>query len=74
MCNVYMHRLNRAWHTTAFGVPVRFADDAVVMCRSPQQAQAALARLRQVLAELGLEPAFSCSMVTCLDTLALLTI
>ena len=38
-------------------MPVRFADDAVVMCRSRQQAQAALARLRQLLAELGLEPA-----------------
>ena len=35
---------------------VRFADDAVVMCRSRQQAEAALARLTQLLAELGLEP------------------
>ncbi|MER5392546.1 group II intron maturase-specific domain-containing protein [Saccharopolyspora sp. NPDC002686] len=34
---------------------VRFADDAVVMCSSRQQAEAALARLRAVLAELGLE-------------------
>jgi hypothetical protein len=34
----------------------RFADDAVVMCRSCQQAEAALARLTQLLAELGLEP------------------
>ena len=35
---------------------VRFADDVVVMCRSREQAEAALARLRTVLAELGLEP------------------
>jgi RNA-directed DNA polymerase len=37
-------------------VLVRFADDAVVMCRSRQQAEAALARLTALLAELGLEP------------------
>ena len=35
---------------------VRYADDLVVMCSSRQQAQAALARLRALLAELGLEP------------------
>ncbi|WP_433521360.1 reverse transcriptase domain-containing protein [Nocardia pseudovaccinii] len=34
---------------------VRFADDAVVMCRSRQQAEAVLARLTVLLAELGLE-------------------
>ena len=39
-----------------FGVLVRFADDLLVMCKSRQQAEAALARLRQLLAELGLEP------------------
>jgi RNA-directed DNA polymerase len=56
MCNVYLHRLDRAWDTRAFGVLVRYADDALVLCRSRQQAQAALARLRELLAELGLEP------------------
>ncbi|KZM75582.1 group II intron reverse transcriptase/maturase [Nocardia terpenica] len=56
MCNVYLHRLDRAWDTRAFGVLVRFADDLLVMCRSRQQAEAALVRLRQLLAELGLEP------------------
>jgi hypothetical protein len=56
LCNVYLHRLDRAWDTRALGVLVRFADDAVVMCRSRQQAEAALARLTQLLAELGLEP------------------
>ena len=29
MCNVYLHRLDRAWDTRAFGVLVRFAD----LCR-----------------------------------------
>ena len=33
-----------------------FADDAVVMCRTREQAEAALMRLRELLAELGLEP------------------
>ncbi|MCA1704167.1 MAG: group II intron reverse transcriptase/maturase [Actinobacteria bacterium] len=56
LCNVYLHRIDRAWDTRAHGVLVRFADDAVVMCRSRHQAEAALARLRELLAELGLEP------------------
>jgi group II intron reverse transcriptase/maturase len=56
LCNVYLHRIDRAWDTREHGVLVRFADDAVVMCRSREQAEAALARLRMLLAELGLEP------------------
>lgn len=39
-----------------YGVLVRFADDALVMCKSREHAEAALARLRMLLAELGLEP------------------
>jgi group II intron reverse transcriptase/maturase len=56
LCNVYLHRLDRAWDAREHGVLVRFADDLLVMCKSAQQAQAALARLRLLLAELGLEP------------------
>ncbi|MHC6215560.1 reverse transcriptase domain-containing protein [Rhodococcus ruber] len=56
LCNVYLHRIDRAWNAREHGVLVRFADDVVVMCRSREQAEAALARLRAVLAELGLEP------------------
>jgi group II intron reverse transcriptase/maturase len=56
LCNVYLHRVDRAWDAREHGVLVRFADDAVVMCRSRQQAEAALARLKALLAELGLEP------------------
>ncbi len=56
LCNVYLHRLDRAWDTREHGVLVRFADDLLVMCKSAQQAGAALARLRALLAELGLEP------------------
>ena len=56
LCNVYLHRLDRAWDTRAFGVLVRYADDALVLCKSRQQAEVALARLRLLLADLGLEP------------------
>lgn len=56
MCNVYLHRIDRAWDEHEHGKLVRFADDALVMCRSREQAEAALQRLRQLLAELGLQP------------------
>ena len=56
LCNVYLHRLDRAWDVREHGVLVRYADDALVLCTSRQQAEAALARLRVLLAELGLEP------------------
>jgi RNA-directed DNA polymerase len=56
MCNVFLHRIDRVWDVREHGVLVRFADDAVVMCRTRRQAEAALERLREVLAELGLEP------------------
>jgi RNA-directed DNA polymerase len=55
-CNVYLNRLDRAWSTREHGVLVRYADDLVVMCATREQAEAALARLRNLLAELGLEP------------------
>ena len=55
MCNVYLHRLDRAWDD-GDGVLVRFADDLVVMCWSRSQAEAALGRLTDLLAGLGLEP------------------
>lgn len=56
LCNVYLHRLDRAWSASEHGILVRFADDAVVMCRSRGQAEAALARLTVLLAGLGLKP------------------
>ena len=55
MCNVYLHRLDRAWDGHD-GVLVRFADDLVVMCWSRSQAERALECLTAVLAGLGLEP------------------
>ena len=55
MCNVYLHRLDRAWDERD-GVLARYADDLVVMCWSRSQAEAALERLTALLADLGLEP------------------
>ena len=56
LCNVYLHRIDRVWDVRKHGVLVRYADDAAVMCRSREQAEAALERLTQLLADLGLEP------------------
>jgi RNA-directed DNA polymerase len=56
LCNAYLHRLDRAWRAGEHGVLVRYADDAVVMCATREQAEAALARLTALLAGLGLEP------------------
>ena len=54
--NIYLHRVDRAWDVREHGVLVRYADDLVVMCHSRQQAEAALAQLTALLAELGLQP------------------
>ena len=56
LCNACLHRLDRAWQAGEHGVLVRYADDAVVMCDTREQAEAALARLTVLLAGLGLEP------------------
>lgn len=56
LANIYLHRLDRDWDVRRHGVLVRYADDLVVMCKSRQQAEAALAWLRLLLADLGLEP------------------
>jgi group II intron reverse transcriptase/maturase len=67
LCNVYLHRIDRAWSAREHGVLVRFADDLVVMCKSRQQAEAALERIRQLLAELGLEPKEAKTRIVQLD-------
>jgi RNA-directed DNA polymerase len=55
LANVYLHRADRCWQARGHGVLVRYADDLVVMCHSRREAEAALAALRSILAELGLE-------------------
>jgi RNA-directed DNA polymerase len=54
-CNVYLHRLDRAWDDQD-GVLTRYADDLTVMCWSRSQAERAFSRRTELLAELGLEP------------------
>jgi RNA-directed DNA polymerase len=66
MCNVYLHRLDRAWDGHD-GALVRFADDLVVMCWSASQAERALARLTGLLASLGLEPKAAKTRIVCLE-------
>jgi len=56
LCNAYLHQLDRVWQAGEHGVLVRYVDDAVVMCGTREQAEAALARLTVLLAGLGLEP------------------
>jgi RNA-directed DNA polymerase len=53
LCNIYLHRLDQALTARGYTL-VRFADDFVVLCRSQAEAEAALAAVRHVLAELGL--------------------
>jgi group II intron reverse transcriptase/maturase len=55
LCNVYLHRLDRQWAQRGHGVLVRFADDLLAMCKTRAEAEAALASLRQILGELGLQ-------------------
>lgn len=57
LSNVYLNELDRIWTSTCgqLGQLVRYADDFVILCRSTAQAQAALARVREILWNLGLE-------------------
>jgi group II intron reverse transcriptase/maturase len=55
LCNAYLHQLDRVWSVREHGVLVRYCDDLVVMCRSREQAETALTRLSQLLAQLGLQ-------------------
>ena len=55
LANVYLTRLDREWQTRGCGVLVRYADDLVVMCKTRQEAHAAVEALKVLLAELGLQ-------------------
>ena len=55
LANIYLNVLDRAWSERGCGELVRYADDAVVLSRSQEEAQAALELVRNVLSELGLE-------------------
>jgi RNA-directed DNA polymerase len=56
LANVYLNELDRIWTTTHghLGQLVRYADDFVILCRSRPQAEAALEKVREILAHLRL--------------------
>jgi len=57
LSNIYLHVLDTLWtrHSAPLGTLVRYADDFVVMCRTRKECEQAEARIRQILARLGLE-------------------
>ena len=56
LANVVLHRLDRAWQAQhrRLGVLVRYCDDLVILCPTRERAEAALAALTGLLADLGL--------------------
>ncbi|MFM7296274.1 MAG: group II intron reverse transcriptase/maturase, partial [Planctomycetota bacterium] len=57
LSNIYLHVLDVMWtrHSAPLGMLVRYADDFVVMCRTAKECEQAEARVRVILARLGLE-------------------
>lgn len=53
LANIVLNRLDWRLHEAGYRF-VRYADDFVVLCQTPQQAQEALRLVQQVLGELGL--------------------
>jgi group II intron reverse transcriptase/maturase len=57
LSNIYLHVLDVLWtrHSAPLGTLVRYADDFVVICRTKKECEQAEARIRVILARLGLE-------------------
>jgi RNA-directed DNA polymerase len=55
LANIYLHALDVELSGRGVGTVVRYADDGVVLCRSAEQADAALAAVEDILTGLGLE-------------------
>ena len=57
LSNIYLHVLDVLWvrHSAPLGTLVRYADDFVVICRTKKECEEAEARMRMILARLGLE-------------------
>jgi len=55
LANIVLHELDRQWDERTDGILVRYADDGVVMCTTRDQAERALAKVGEILTELGLE-------------------
>jgi len=56
LSNVYLHLFDRIWDEEGVGVLVRYCDDLVILCRTPQEVAQAEEKLRFALATLGLQP------------------
>jgi RNA-directed DNA polymerase len=54
LANVYLHQVDAAWASRGVGVLVRYADDLLAMCGSREEAEHALAMLRELFASIGL--------------------
>ncbi|MBK6464156.1 MAG: hypothetical protein IPF92_24605 [Myxococcales bacterium] len=56
LSNIYLHVLDRLWtkQSAPLGTLVRYADDFVVLCRTKKDCEQAEARVRAILARLGL--------------------
>lgn len=57
LSNIYLHYLDLLWtrHCSHLGELVRYADDFVIVCRSRRDCEEAEAKVRAILARLGLE-------------------
>ena len=55
LANIYLHAFDQEARRRGLGLLVRYADDFVIMCRTPEQAEAALEGAREILALMGLE-------------------
>jgi len=54
LANVYLHPVDAAMRQSGYAL-IRYADDMVVMCRTKEEAEAALMKLRELLEERGLQ-------------------
>jgi RNA-directed DNA polymerase len=55
LSNIYLHAFDRRWAAQANGVLVRYADDFVVLCQTPDQAGKAREQVERLLGSLRLE-------------------
>lgn len=57
LANVVLHRLDETWrqHHWRLGMLVRYADDLLILCPTRERAEASLAALGTILAQLGLK-------------------
>jgi RNA-directed DNA polymerase len=70
LANVFLHHLDEVWQRQyrRLGEVTRYADDLVICCGSRDRAEAALATLRRLLDELGLELAAAKTRIVDLNT------